>query len=146
MREITRKQEKFIDEYLIDRNGMQAAIRAGFSKKTAKQIGCRLLTKAYIKLEIERRIKKVSEAAEVTAESIVRRLNLIADRCIQEVDPILKANGIYKRDRNTGKICFDFDATGASRALELLGKTKGMFIEKQDVTVGGRMIIVRPKR
>jgi len=146
MRELTRKRERFISEYMKDQNGAKAAIRAGFSKKTAAQIASEYLTIPKIKLEIDRRLNEIAEKADITAESIMHRLNLIANRCIQEVDPIMKTNGTYKRDRNTGKICFDFDSAGASRALELLGKTKGMFIDKHDVSVAGRMVIVRPKR
>lgn len=146
MREMTRKQAKFVDEYLIDRNGTQAAIRAGYPKKTAQQIASEYLSKPVIKVEVERRMKELTDKASVSAEWVLERLKVVAERCIQEVDPIVRANGIYKRDRNTGKVCFDFDSAGASRALELLGKTKGMFIEKQDISVGGRMIIVRPKR
>lgn len=146
MREMTRKQQRFVDEYLVDQNGTQAAIRAGFSKRTAGSIASEYLDKPSIKSEIDRRMKVAADKADITAESILRRLNLVADRCIQEIDPIVNASGIFKRDRNTGKICFDFDSAGATRALELLGKTKGMFVDKHDVTIGGRMVIVRPKR
>lgn len=146
MPDLNPKQRKFVAEYLKDQNGTQAAIRAGYSKKTAGHIAIRLLQKVTIKELVETGLNKAAEEAGVTAEWVARRLKLVAERCIQEVDPIVKANGIYKRDRNTGKICFDFDAAGASKALELLGKTKGMFIDKHDISVGGRMVIIRPKR
>lgn len=135
-----------MSEYLKDQNGTAAAIRAGYGKKSARSAAARMLTFANVKKEVEARLKAVADKAQVTAEWVTERLKIVAERCIQETDPIMKANGIYKRDRNTGKICFDFDSTGASRALELLGKTKGMFIEKQDISVGGRMVIIRPKR
>jgi phage terminase small subunit len=146
MREMTRKQEKFVAEYMKDQNGTAAAIRAGYGKKTARQAAARMLTFVNVKKEVEARLKAAADKAQVSAEWITERLKLIAERCVQEVDPIMKANGVYKRDRNTGKVCFDFDSAGASRALELLGKTRGMFIDKHDVSVAGRMVIVRPKR
>lgn len=145
MRELSRKRQRFVSEYLKDQNGTKAAIRAGYSKKTAGQIANEYLKIPQIKYEIEQRLNEIAKKADITAESVLRRLNLVADRCIQEIDPIFKANGIYKRDRNTGKICFDFDSSGATRALELLGKTMGMFIDKHDVIVGGsKLVFVHP--
>ena len=47
------QQEKFCREYLKDLNGTQAAIRAGYSKKTANAIACRLFTYVYIQKKIE---------------------------------------------------------------------------------------------
>ncbi len=52
---MTPKQTRFIDEYLIDLNATQAAIRAGYSKKTAGQMGTENLSKPYIKVELEKR-------------------------------------------------------------------------------------------
>ena len=48
-KELTPKQERFCQEYMKDLNGTQAAIRAGYSKETARQQAQRLLTKVYIK-------------------------------------------------------------------------------------------------
>lgn len=67
---MTEKQRRFCDEYLIDCNAAQAAIRAGYSKKTAKQIGQKLLTKidlrAYIDAQLEKiRSEKIADAQEV---------------------------------------------------------------------------------
>ena len=45
---LTRKQKKFCHEYLVDLNATEAAIRAGYSKKTARVIGCENLTKPHI--------------------------------------------------------------------------------------------------
>lgn len=54
---MTNKQEMFIKEYLVDLNATQAAIRAGYSEKTAKDIACENLAKPYIKEAIEKAIK-----------------------------------------------------------------------------------------
>jgi phage terminase small subunit len=134
-----------VTEYLKDQNGTQAAIRAGYSKKTAQEISSRLLSKAIVRTEVEKALEEIRIKSELTSESVLRRLNEVANRCIQSVEPKVRANGLFKLDRLTGKICFDFDASGANRALELLGKSMGMFVDKHDVTVGGRMIIVRAK-
>lgn len=68
------KQRRFAAEYLKDQNATQAAIRSGYSKKTAKQIGSRLLTNVDIKAEIERKLNKY----EVTAERVIAELGRIA--------------------------------------------------------------------
>ena len=58
MDKLTAKQKRFCDEYLKDLNATQAAIRAGYSEKTAKQIGQENLTKPYLKNYIEERMKQ----------------------------------------------------------------------------------------
>ena len=52
---LTQKQRRFIDEYIISGNATQAAIKAGYSKKTARKIGQENLTKPDIKAEIDKR-------------------------------------------------------------------------------------------
>ncbi len=138
------KQRRFVAEYLIDQNATQAAIRAGYSKDTAQEQSSRLLSNAIIHNIIDTELTKVMSKAEVTAESIVIRLNELANRCMQAV-PVTGPYGIQKRNWK-GEGVWEFDSSGAARALELLGKTRAMFVDKHDVTVGGRMVIVRPKK
>jgi phage terminase small subunit len=76
---LTRKQQRFIEEYLKDSNGTQAAIRAGYSKKTAKEQAARLLTKVNVKETLNKSIQKQSDKAEVTVERIVNGLIEIAE-------------------------------------------------------------------
>lgn len=66
---LTRKQRAFVDEYLIDFNATQAAIRAGYSQKTARSIGHRLLTNVDVDEEIRLR---VSERAMTANEALIR--------------------------------------------------------------------------
>ena len=56
MARMTARQKRFCDEYLTDLNATQAAVRAGYSKKTAKQIGQQNLTKLDLKKYIEKRM------------------------------------------------------------------------------------------
>jgi phage terminase small subunit len=76
----TNKQKKFVDEYLIDLNATQAAIRAGYSKKTAGQIGTENLFKPYIKEAIQKRQEKDSIKAGITREEIIEDLRNIKDQ------------------------------------------------------------------
>ena len=144
MRELTRKRQRFIAEYLKDQHGTNAAIRAGFSKKTAHSIASEYLQIPEIKLELEKRLNKIYEENGVEIGSVIRRLDQVANRCMQ-AEPVLGPFGI-QRTNWKGEGVWDFDSSGANKALELLGKTKGAFVDKHDVTIGGKMIIVRPKR
>lgn len=68
---LTPKQAKFVEEYLIDLNATQAAIRAGYSAKTAKQQGQRLLTNVDVAEAVSGRRETLSQVVEVTQERIV---------------------------------------------------------------------------
>lgn len=75
---LSNKQTKFVDEYLIDLNATQAAIRAGYSKKTAKSIGQENLTKPDIQARIQERRKDAQERAEVTLDDVLKKYKRIA--------------------------------------------------------------------
>lgn len=68
------KQKRFCAEYLIDLNAAQAAIRAGYSAKTARQIGQRLLTHVDIQAEISRGMKAREERTEITQDRVLQEL------------------------------------------------------------------------
>lgn len=75
---LTPKQQRFCDEYLIDLNATQAAIRAGYSPKTAEQTASRLLRNVKVQEYIAKRQKELSRSTEVTQERVIRELALIA--------------------------------------------------------------------
>jgi phage terminase small subunit len=113
---LTDKQRRFVEEYLVDLNATQAALRAGYSQRTAASIGNENLTKPLIRASIEKELAKLRERSEVTVESIIQRLNTIADRCMP------------KQGKPSAS-----QAQAANRALELLGKHLGMFINRVEV-------------
>lgn len=78
MKKLTPKQSRFIEEYMVDLNATQAAIRAGYSKKTAAAIGAENLTKPKIAAEIEKRQAAISEKLEITQETVAQELGKIA--------------------------------------------------------------------
>lgn len=65
------KQLAFVDQYMVDRNGTQAAIRAGYSPKSAKVTACRMLTNANVKAEIDRRVEEYSRTAGITVVDLL---------------------------------------------------------------------------
>lgn len=71
---LTDKQQRFVDEYLIDLNATQAAIRAGYSEKTARSIGQRLLTNVDIQKAIEEAQSKRAERTEITQDMVLQEL------------------------------------------------------------------------
>ncbi len=72
------KQQRFVEEYLVDLNATQAAIRAGYSEKTAGQIGDENLKKPEIKEAIQARRKELSEKVEITQERVLKEYARIA--------------------------------------------------------------------
>jgi phage terminase small subunit len=78
MAKLTAKQKKFVEEYLIDLNATQAAIRAGYSPDTAKEIGCENLTKPNIKTEIDKAMAERSRRTGISQDRVLRELAKIA--------------------------------------------------------------------
>lgn len=75
---MTKKEKVFIDEYMVDFNGTQAAIRAGYSPKTAGVIANENLKKPKIKMEIEKRLADRSKRTGITAERVLMEYAKIA--------------------------------------------------------------------
>ena len=78
MAKLTAKQKKFVEEYLIDLNATQAAIRAGYSTESAKEIGCENLTKPNVKVEIDKAIEERSRRTGINQDRVLRELAKIA--------------------------------------------------------------------
>jgi len=156
---LTPKQQRFADEYLIDLNATQAAIRAGYSPRTANEQAARLLAKVSVRSYIDQRMAELSRRTGVTQERIIRELARIAfvnppevvdmdearimatateddTAAIASVKvktiPTESGTGIEREIRFADKI----------KALELLGKRFGMWIDKQQIDVQGAVQIV----
>ena len=74
MANLTPKQQRFVEEYLIDLNATQSAIRAGYSEKTAQEIGSENLSKPMVAKAIAEAQEKLSNKARVTVEMVVQGL------------------------------------------------------------------------
>jgi phage terminase small subunit len=124
---LTPKQEMFVKEYLVDLNATQAAIRAGYSKKTADRIGPELLGKTCVARAIEEANQKRAEKLELSAEWVLENLKNVAVRC-QQAEPVMVFDYSTKEMVETGE--YQFDSKGANRALELIGKHLGIFEDR----------------
>lgn len=156
------KQARFVAEYVVDLNATQAAIRAGYSPKTAVVQGPRLLRKAQILGAVAERAQKVLDKAEVTVERVVQELALLgfadmrhyltfaddgqvyldwkempdsASRAIQEIvqDEYVEGKGSDARLVRRTK----FKLHSKTPALDLLAKYLGMLIHKHEHTGAG---------
>lgn len=119
MADLTKQQKLFVKEYLVDLNGTQAAIRAGYSKKTAQEQSSRLLSNVIIAQIISVELEKRAAKLELNAEWVLSNLKSVVERCMQ-------AEAV--RD-NEGRVIgeYTFNAAGANKSLELIGKHIGMF-------------------
>ena len=77
MRELTGKQKRFVEEYLIDLNATQAAIRAGYSAKTAYSMGQRLLKEAEIQTAIQEAMNIRADRTQITQDNVLNELSKI---------------------------------------------------------------------
>ena len=156
---LTPKQMRFVDEWLIDFNGKQAAIRAGYSAKTAEATAARLLRNVKVQAEISRRQKDLQKRTEISQDRVVKELARVAfadatDYAQVETRTVEKDDGTevsYQRVtlKNTAELSTEQRAAiagikqGANgievklcdkiKALELLGRHIGMFNDKLEV-------------
>lgn len=143
-KKLTPKQRRFIDEYLIDLNATQAAIRAGYSEKTAYSIGAENLTKPVIQAEIQNRKNQLQTKLEITQERVLQELAAIAFANGADYAKIVK-NGPQETveriptdslppEKLAAIACIKSGRNGIEirlhdkvKALELLGKYLGTF-------------------
>lgn len=130
--EMTDKQKMFVKEYMKDLNATQAAVRAGYSEDTARQIGCENLTKPYIQEAIEKEMQERTAKVEIDAEYVLKGLKKVAERCMQE-EEVMKYDYEEKCLIGTGE--YKFDSSGANKAFELLGKYLKLFTDKVESNV-----------
>ena len=151
MSELTPKQQRFVEEYLVDLNATRAAIRAGYSPKTARQQGYENLTKPYIEAAIQRALEERSERTRVRADRVVTelaRLGLYDPRDVIDWGPegvrVKDSSGLSDDDaRAVAQIRVVSTRHGRAvavkfadklRALELVGKHVGLFSGQVEVS------------
>lgn len=156
---LTPKQKRFVEEYLIDLNAKQAAIRTGYSPKTAEVQASRLLRNAHVSAAVAAGQKRLADKAEVTAERVIAELAKIGFANMQDYmrvghdgDPVLDFSKLSREQAAALVECTveDFkdgrgeDARDVRRvrfklgdklgALEKLGKHLGLFRERVELT------------
>lgn len=128
------RQKRFCDEYLIDCNATQAAIRAGYSTKTAYSIGNENLNKPELKAYIEEQLEKIHNEKTADAQEVLEYLTAVMRG--QHTEQVLKLVG------EGVQTITDIDVAAKERikAAELIGKRYGLF--KDNLDVGGAIPVV----
>lgn len=146
---LNERQQRFIDEYIIDLNATQAAIRAGYSKRTAYSQGQRLLKNVEIKSAIDKRMQEKTDELIMKQDEILVRLSEQARR--EAVDhqvvvvekPSFDENGNFLGvEKKPEVVEVPTQNKDAIKALELLGKRYMMWTDKQQVDVVGAVQFV----
>ena len=122
------KQERFVCEYLKDLNATQAAIRAGYSEKSAAQIGAENLRKPAIKEAIDAKLEELNNSAIADANETLEYLSRVLRG--EEVDEVLRLSGSGEQSKTALRVA----AKDRMRAAELLGKYYGLFVDRTAVT------------
>lgn len=142
---MTEKQKRFCDEYLIDLNATQAAIRSGYSAKTAKQIGQQNLTKLDIQEYINKRLAEKEAELIADQDEILRTLTRVLRR--QEMDTVVVTckERSSKYDEKGKKVTIEKEVpqlvqvptkvSDLNKAAELLGKRYALFTDKVETDV-----------
>lgn len=131
------KERKFVAEYLKDQNATQAAIRAGYSKRSAGQWGHVLLKKHEIAEFVEAALRKAEKDAIISVTYVLEGLKEVAERCMERV-PVMERSPsdgrkFIQKENEDGEGVWEFDSAGANKAFELLGKHLKMFTDKIEV-------------
>jgi phage terminase small subunit len=116
MKRLTMKQELFVQNYMIDLNATQAAIRAGYSEKTARKIGSENLSKPDISAAIQLAAIERIDRTRIDADYVLAGAKEMFERCMQRVAVMEKIGGEWVP---TGE--WKFDSSGAGKALKILG-------------------------
>ena len=149
MAKLTAKQQRFCDEYLIDLNATQAAIRAGYSKKTAAQAAARLLTNVKVQEYIEKRMAEKEKALIADQDEVLKYLTATMRREKKECIVVTTSeersmyvpddNGTIRKQtvkKETPQIVeIPARLSDANKAAELLGKAYGLYTEKVEADV-----------
>lgn len=145
---LTAKQERFVAEYLIDLNATQAAIRAGYSERTANEQGSRLLANVSVRSEIVERQKQRAEMTDATAAQVLREIQRLAMFDPADLTDIKGPADIkaLPEDVRRAIVGWRWDKQGRftvktakEGALEMLGRHHSLFNDKLkiDATVKG---------
>lgn len=132
---LTEKQKRFADFYIETGNATEAAVRAGYSQKTAKEMGYENLTKPHVKSYIDERMGEKEKERIASQDEVLAFLTQVLRSEVTESIPIVGKN-FFEMVNNTPSI------KDRTKAAELLGKRYAMWTDKQQVDTTQRVVIV----
>jgi phage terminase small subunit len=119
---LTPRQQRFVEEYLVDLNAKQAAIRAGYSPKTAEHQGARLLSYAKVAAAVAAGRSRRSRRAEVSADRVLQELARIA---YSDPRKLFNADGSLRPPHE-----LDDDTAAALASLEVVEERGQRFVRR----------------
>ena len=122
---LTPKQALFVKEYLVDLNATQAAIRAGYSTKTAGSQAHDLLKKPEIQELVSSCATARAKSVDITAEYVLSTIKNTIERCAQ-AEQVVDKDGVPSGE-------YKFDSAAVLKGSELLGKYLKLFTDKQQI-------------
>lgn len=129
---LTLKQQRFADEYIISGNATEAAVKAGYSKKTANRIATENLSKLVIRTYIDEKLKELSNKMVADQQEVLEYLtSVLRGESSSEVVVIEGQGEGVSRAKPIQKAP---DERERLKAAELLGKRYGMFKDTMDIT------------
>lgn len=133
MAKMTDKQKRFCNEYLIDLNVTQAAIRAGYTPKYADKRAYELLDKPLIKAYIDEELKKIEDEKIADAKEVMQYLTSVMRNEVTEEVVVVEGEG----DGCSSAVVVkkDMSAKDRNKAAELLGKRYRLFVDKVETDV-----------
>ncbi len=156
---LTPKQKRFCEEYLIDMNATQAAIRAGYSERTAYSMGQRLLKKVEVQEYIQKRMTSLEYRTGITQERVLNEIAAVAFANItdyaQVVDGKVKltlTKELTEEQKKClavikeGKFGIEVKAYDKLKALQMLGDYLSLFTDKQRLALEQRKVEIEEKR
>ena len=132
---LTLKQKRFADEYIISANATAAAIKAGYSKKTARSIGQENLTKPDIKAYIDERLEKLDSEKIADQKEVLQYLSSVMRG--EQQEKTLISIGEFGQEI----VDIDVGAKDRIKAAELLGKRYRLFTDKVEIDVNSDVTI-----
>lgn len=128
---LTRKQQLFCEEFIKNPNATEAAIKAGYSEKTAFSIGCENLKKPYLKAYIDKRMEEKDKKLIADQDEILKYLTSVMRGETQS--EIVVIEGDYEGGSSARRMKKAPDEKERLKAAELLGKRYGLYTDKVDV-------------
>ena len=137
---LTEKQKRFADYYIETGNASEAAIKAGYSKKTAGVIGNENLKKPYIKSYIDEQLKKMDSDRIASAEEVLKYLTSVMRGESQSEIVVIENVGDFTSEART--MSKAPDEKERLRAAELIGKRYALWTDKQQIEGNVPVMIV----
>lgn len=134
-KKINAQRKQFIEYYLETSNGRQSAIKAGYAEASSDVQAAKIMKCPKVKLVIDWAMAQACEEVGATAEYVIENITKVVERCMQR-EPVLNSKGehqLTELEDGSEALAYTFNANGALKGLELLGKHHKLFTDVTEV-------------